>query len=118
MLYESLSQPIFTLILFCGGIISGIIFDLKKIFYYLFKKNKIINQFLMFFCIIFAFFIYFFINLKLNFGQFRFFSFLMFFLAFLFERFFVENFLAKPLSKCYNKAKDRVNAKRKIVEKV
>lgn len=119
MLFQSLSQPIICLILSCVGLFSGIIFDLKNILLYFFKKNKILNQILLFFSVFFIIFIYFITNLKINYGEIRFFSFLVFFLSFATERFFVKNFLAKPIIKWYNRAKEKRDARRKkMVEKV
>lgn len=119
MLYESLSQPFIFLILSGVGLFSGIIFDLKNIIYFLFKKNKIINQILLFFAIFLLFFIFYFTNLKVNYGEIRFFAIIAFFLSFSIERFFVLNFLANKTLGCYNKIKEKQNAKRKkMVEKV
>lgn len=119
MLYETLSQPVILLILSSIGLFSGIIFDLKNILFCLFKKNKIINQFLLFFSILILFLIYYFVNLKINYGEIRFFSIFIFFLAFSIERFFVQNFLANKVLKCYNNSKEKRNARRKkVVEKV
>lgn len=119
MLYQSLSQPIICLILSAIGIFSGLIFDIKNIFCFIFKKNKIINQILLFLSIILIFFIYFLTNLKINYGEIRLFPFLIFFLGFSIERFFVKNFLANPILKCYNKSKETRDARRKkVVEKV
>lgn len=119
MLYETLSQPATLLILSSIGLFSGIIFDIKNILIYLFKKNKIINQILLFFSILILFFIYYLINLKINYGEIRFFSIFIFFLAFSIERFFVQNFLANKILRCYNNSKEKRNAKRKkMVEKL
>ncbi len=119
MLYETLSQPFILLILSSIGLFSGIIFDIKNILIYLLKKNKIIHQILLFFSILILFFIFYFVNLKINYGKIRFFSIFIFFLAFFIERFFVQNFLANKIAKCYNKSKEKRDAKRKkMVEKV
>lgn len=119
MLYETLSQPFILLILSAIGVFSGIIFDFKNILLYFFKKNKIIAQILLFFSILLAFFIFYFTNLRINFGEIRFFSIYIFCLAFAIERFFVNNFLANKVLKCYNNFKEKRNARRKkVVEKV
>lgn len=119
MLYETLSQPFILLILSSVGLFSGIIFDLKNILFYLFKKNKIINQILLFFSIFILFLIFYLINLIINYGEIRFFSIFIFFLAFSIERFFVKNFLANRIAKCYNNSKEKRDARRKkMVEKV
>ncbi len=119
MLYQSLSQPFISLILSCVGLFCGIIFDLKNIILNLFKKNKIIKQILLFISILIIFLIFYFINLKINYGEFRFFTILIFSLAFALERFFAQNFLANKISRCYNRAKEKRDERRKkTVEKV
>jgi len=119
MLYETLSQPFILLILSGIGLFSGFIFDLKNIFNFLFKKNKIINQILLFFSVLLLFIIFYFTNLKINYGEIRFFSIFIFFLAFSIQRFFVQNFLANKIVKCYNNSKEKRNARRKkMVEKI
>ena len=119
MLYETLSQPFILLILSAIGIFCGIIFDFKNILIYFFKKNKIISQILLFFSILLIFFIFYFTNLIINFGEIRFFSIYIFCLAFAIERFFVNNFLANNVAKCYNKFKEKRDGRRKkMVEKI
>lgn len=102
MLYETLSQPQIFLFVVLFGFISGIIFDIFKIF-----KNRIKNRFfinfLTFFNVFLVIFIYFFVNLKFNYGEFRFYILLSFFLSLFIERLFIGNLLGKFLEKCYNK---------------
>ena len=112
MLYEALSQPTIFLWMTFAGFCSGFLFDLKTIIWLYFKKNKILEHFLTFFCTFFMLFLCFFFNLKFNYGQFRFFSLMSFALAFCIERYFVKNFLANPLLKCYNKLRARNGRKR------
>jgi len=119
MLYESLAQPTIFLILSAVGFFSGIIFDLKNIFSFLLKKKKILNQILLFFAVLIVFFMFYLVNLKVNYGEYRFFSIIAFMLAFSIERFFVLNFVANKALGCYNKFKEKSNARRKkMVEKV
>lgn len=113
MLYEALAQPTIFFFMVVGGIVAGLLFDIKNIFLELCKKNKILSQILMFFAVFSMFFIWFTVNLRFNYGQFRIFSILSFALAFILERFFVENFVANPIVKCYNKFKVKRDEKRK-----
>ena len=71
------------------------------------KKNKILEQIFSFFACFLLFFIAFVLNLKLNYGQFRFFTIASFVLAFFIQRFFMNSFVANPLNKCYNKIKEK-----------
>ena len=118
MLYESSSQPIIFLYLLIFGFFSGFLIDLKNIFSLIFKGNKIFSQILLFFAVFFILFIFFIINLKINYGQIRFYTIFIFSLSFSIQRFLMNNFLAKPLIKCYNVFKGkRDGRKRKILEK-
>lgn len=113
MLYETVSQPLIIFAFVLCGIISGIFFDFKTIFNNIFKKNNILKHLFSFFCTFLVFFLYFFINLKFNYGTFRFFTILIFFSSFFIERIIMTKFLAKPLIKCYNIAKEKRNGKKK-----
>jgi len=113
MLFQTLSQPFAFLSLSVVGFLSGFLIDLKNICRKILKNNKIITIFLDFFVFFLIFLIYFIFNLKINFGEFRIFSILSFFLSFFIQRSLVINFVAKPVVKCYNKMKEKCNAKRK-----
>lgn len=113
MLYEVISQPSVFLWLALGGFAAGILFDLRTIFLLFFKKKNVVSQILLFFSSFLALFLCFFLNLKTNYGEFRIFPVFAFILAFAVERFFAQNFLAKPLSKCYNKLKGKLDEKRR-----
>lgn len=118
MLYETLSQPTIFLCLSLTGFCAGFLFDFKNIFCLYFKHKKIISQILLFFATFFTFFAFFYANLKINYGQFRFFAIIGFMLSFLIQRFISKNFLAKTLITCYNKLKAKRDGKRKkMVEK-
>ena len=107
MLYETLSQPQIVLFVVLFGFLSGIIFDLQK----LFKKsikNRFFDFFSSFFCVFLTILIYFFVNLKLNYGEFRFYILLMFFLSLAFERLFIGNLLENLLRKWYNKLTEKI----------
>ena len=114
MLYETLSQPMIFLILIISGFLSGIIFDFINIL----KKHIKISFFINFFAFLGVFltiFIFYFINLKFNYGQFRFYTFFIFFLSFAIERFISSNFLAINPDLCYNKIEK--NNEDKIVKR-
>ena len=107
MLYETLSQPQIVLFVVLFGFLSGIIFDLQK----LFKKsikNRFFDYFSSFFCVFLTILIYFFVNLKINYGEFRFYILLMFFLSLAFERLFIGNLLENLLRKWYNKLTEKM----------
>ena len=109
MLYEALSQPLIFLWMTAGGFLCGFLFDARCVFLFLMQKSRlfrrfymIFKHFFMFFAVFSAIFVFFALNLKLNYGQFRFFTVLVFSLSFVIQRFFVTNFLAKPIQKCYH----------------
>ena len=88
MLGETLSQPLILLMLILFGFASGIIFDLK--------------HFLDFFAVIFVFIIFFLCIYRFNFGESRFYEFLVFFLFLAIERFSVGKLVEKLIGLCYN----------------
>ncbi len=107
MLYETLSQPQIFLFVVIFGFLSGILFDIKKI---LKKsiKNQFLEHFFTFFCVFLVCLIFFFINLKLNYGEFRLYILFSFCLSLTIERLFIGNLLEKPLQKCYNKIAEKM----------
>ena len=122
MLYEALSQPLIFLYMMLGGYASGLLFDAKNILLAFFKKNnkkriflEIFKQILMFFATFLAFLIFFFTNLRCNFGQIRVFEIFVFLLSLSIERFFVINFVANPCLKCYNKIRASYERKREKI---
>ena len=102
MLYETLSQPIIFLILIISGFFSGFIFDIINILKKHIKIKFFIN-FLIFLGVFLTIFIFYLINLKFNYGQFRFYTIFCFTLSFTIERFISCNILAKDTELCYNK---------------
>ncbi len=113
MLYQVLSQPTVFVCMACAGFLSGILFDIKNITLSFFKKKKILNQILLFFATFLTLFTCFYLNLKSNYGEIRFFSIFAFLLSFWIERFFSQNFLAKPISKCYNILKGKSDERKR-----
>lgn len=118
MLYETLSQSSIFLYLTLGGFFSGFFLDIKNILHLIFKKNKIFSHIFDFFAVIFVLFLFYLINLKINYGEIRLFSIISFFLSLLIERFFSINILAKPIVKCYNKIKGKRNETKRKNKKI
>lgn len=110
MLYETLSQPALFFILIISGFSSGFIFDALNI-----AKKRIKNHFfcdfLMIFCIFFAVFIFYIINLKFNYGEIRLYPVFCFSLSLAIERYIFGYLLAKNPPLCYNE-----NDENKIIE--
>lgn len=116
MLYESLSQPYTFLIYTICGFLLGFTFDIKNIILHLFKNKRIFVYIFDFISVIFLLFSFFLINLRFNYGEFRVFSILIPFLSFLIERHISVNFVANPISKCYNNIRIKRNEKGKKQE--
>lgn len=119
MLYEALSQPYIFLWMTAGGFLCGFLFDVQCALLFLLNKKTFFKRFLVFFKHFFTFFstflsfsTLFIINLKVNYGQFRFFTVFAFALAFALERFFVSSFLANPIKKCYNSLEEKRRIKK------
>ena len=116
MLYESLSQPLVFLWLGLFGFLCGFLFDFKSVFVKKSQKFKFFSHFFTFFVTFLTLSTYFFVNLKVNYGQIRLFSTVAFLTSFSIQRLLITNFVAKPLSKCYNKFKEKSkNGKRKKI---
>ena len=103
MLYESLSQPLIILCVFAVGIAAGMIFDVGKFVNYFFSRNKVSKQILLAICTVASALLLYFVNLKVNFGRFRFYILVLFTLALIVERFTIGKLWTKLLEKCYNK---------------
>lgn len=102
MLYQTLSQPIIILLFVIIGFCCGLIFDLFLLINYFFNNNKISKQIFYFLSILLVFIIFYFSNLNFNFGQIRFYPFLLFFSSLVLERITLGNIFAKLYHKCYN----------------
>ena len=118
ILYQTLNQLLIFLKIACAGIFSNFIiifFDLINIKN---KKFKFVNYFFQFFTYSIVFLIYFFLNLKLNYGQLRLYFFASYFFLFSFFRFLFKKILAKLKSRCYNNHKRKNDGQfEKVVEK-
>ena len=103
MLGETLSQPLIVVFLILFGFLSGVVFDASNFIWSLCSKKKWLKHILDFFstCIVFLIFfltIYFF-----NFGEFRGYELLVFFIFFGLERFTLGKLLEKLFTWCYIK---------------
>lgn len=108
ILNETLSQPLVFLIVLLIGFGSGLIYDLRSYIIFLCAKNKVLTIILDIISTLLVFAVFFYCNLKFNYGQFRFFVILSFFIGFLTERFSLGFCIAKIFSWCYNKFKESV----------
>lgn len=102
MLGETLSQPLIFLMLILFGFSSGIIFDICNFIWKMSKNNKILKHFLDFFGTIIVFLIFFICIFNFNFGELRFYEFLVFFTFFSLERFTIGKLVEKFIELCYN----------------
>src|SRR5574344_1274038 len=118
LLYETLSQPLIFLIIFCIGLGSGIIFDLKSYMNFLCEKNKIMSIILDIISAILVCGILFLSNLIFNYGEFRFYILLAFTLGFLIERFTLGIFVKKFFSWLYFSSKNLIRKIFKKIEKI
>lgn len=103
LMYETLSQPLIFFIIFSIGLSSGLLFDLKSYINFLFAKNNIISIFLDIVAAFLICLILYFSNLIFNYGEFRFYVLIAFFIGLLIERLSLGIFVAKFFSWCYNK---------------
>lgn len=115
MLYQTISQPTIWLLFSIFGFVSGFLIDILKIINIFFKKIKLLNNFFSFIIYFSIFFIYFFVNLKFNYGELRFYTFIVFSFSFFAQRALIQNFVAKPVSKWYNMKKERRNEGKEVV---
>lgn len=107
MLYPTLNQPYVFIMMFLTGLACGLFFDASNFLAQLFNKNKIITQILYTISTFLSIFTLFFVNLDVNFGQFRIFIVLTFLFSFLIERWTIGNFL----NKLFIKSKKQFNIK-------
>lgn len=113
MLYQTSTQAIFSITLFLSGFFYGFFIEIIHLIFKKLNKINFLRHFFCFFSYFFAFFIYFVINLKFNYGEIRFFSIIIYIISLLLQHFLFSNFLAKSISKCYNKMKGRRDEKTK-----
>ena len=102
MLYETQSQPFVFLMIILSGFLSGFLFDFLNILKISIKNRFLIN-FSTFIMVFSTIFIYFFLNLKFNYGEFRFYTIFSFFLSLSIQRLLLSNLVASCFKLCYNK---------------
>ena len=102
MLYQTLSQPLIILLFIIFGFLSGLLFDFFSLINYFLNNNKITKQIFYFLSVFPIFIIFYYLNLKFNYGQFRFYTILLFFGALILERISLGNLFAKMYDRCYN----------------
>lgn len=107
MLYDTLNQFSFFLILALLGFSCGFLFDLKKII-----KNKTISNVFDFIFVVLCFTCLYIVNLKQHYGLFRMFPIVVFFVFLILQRFLSKKILAKFFQKCYNLIKKKHETKK------
>lgn len=113
MLYPTLSQPLVFLVVFASGLAGGVIFDIFRCLTFLSGNDKYSKILFDFLSVIFSFALLFIVNLRINYGQFRVYVVLSFLIALYLERLFSKFLWTKCIKRCYNRFKEKRNAKRK-----
>ena len=103
MLYPTLSQPLIFFILFLTGVLSGVFFDIAKILKCLSKKKNFLFQFFLFVATVLSFFLFYEVNLNINYGQLRFYTFIAFLIGLTVEQFFSNKLIANYIKNLYNR---------------
>ena len=101
MLYETLNQPYLFLIFLLVGFFCGFIFDLGNLLKYLCNNKKIANTIIDFFQTSLMLIIVFFVNLKVNYGLFRLYPYIIVITFFCLQRLFIGKMVAKFYMLCY-----------------
>lgn len=101
MLYPTLNQPLTILAMFVVGLASGIIVDIGRLLASLIGWQKFSRHFFDFLAVIFSCALLLFVNLKVNYGQFRLYIILIFSLSLILERFLSKILWTFIASKCY-----------------
>ena len=113
MLYPTLSQPLVFLVIFLTGIAGGVIFDVFKTLTFLSGNDKYSKILFDFLATIFSFALLYIVNLNVNYGQFRIYVLLTFLLALYLERLLSKFLWTKCIKRCYNRIKEKKNARKK-----
>ena len=113
MLYPTLIQPVVLLVILACGIVAGLVFDLFRILTTLSGNDKFSKHFFDFLATILSFLLLFFVNMALNFGQFRIYVPAVFLLSFALERVLSKFLWTKLLSKWYSNIMRREKRGRK-----
>ena len=118
MLFSTLIQPTAFLNMSIFGFCTGSMFLILTNFTKKTKKMRFFYHFFNFFIYTFVFLSFLYSNLLFNFGEYRAFSFIAFFLSFFISFFFVSKILETFFIKCYNKAKVKFNEKIRSSKKI
>ena len=118
MLYSSLMQPSAFFNLSICGFLAGTLYIIFAKIVKIIVKMRFFYHFFNFFIYLFVFFCFLLSNLIFNFGEYRAFSFLAFFLSFLISDFFLSKILGSFWLKCYNKTKVKFDEKFRHAKKV
>lgn len=102
MLYETLSQPTLSIIFLFLGLVGGLIFDIGNFIKFLLANKKISSILIDFFQTLTCLSMLFLVNLKINYGEIRFFPYLLFLISFTLERITIGKLIAKIYLRCYN----------------
>ena len=117
ILFETLNQPHIMFWLALGGFVSGFVFDICYLIAFLCNNNKITKNILQCIATVICFLVLFLINLKTNFGQFRVYIFVVFFLSLFLQRITLGKIIAKTQNICYNTFKKFTKALTKVLDK-
>ncbi len=101
MLFETANQPIIMLVFCLAGFFCGFIFDFSNFLNLFFNQRKVTKHILNFFATVAVFTIFFLINLKMNYGEIRFYIFALFLSTIILQRQIFEKTIANIFSKCY-----------------
>lgn len=117
MLFTTQNQFIYFFIFFVSGFIFGLFFNIKNIIK-IKNENSFLRHIIDFFGIFAFLIVFWFINLKINYGKLRLYAIFSYFFAFFLSNFIIKKFVAKAISKCYNRLRKRKDEKQKHVEEV
>ena len=113
MLYPTANQPIIIILVVLTGLVSGLFFDISKALCFLSGNDKVSKEIFNFFAVILSSTTLYFVNLKFNYGQFRFYVVMVFFASLSFERFLSKVLWTKVFAKCYNSIRKKWKKKKK-----
>ena len=117
MLFSTQNQFIYFFIFFVSGFIFGLFFNIKNIIK-IKNENSFLRHIIDFFGIFAFLIVFWFVNLKINYGKLRLYAIFSYFFVFFLSNFIIKNFVAKAISKCYNRLRKRKDEKQKHVEEV
>lgn len=113
MLYPTLNQPAVIFAMLGVGLVSGLLIDGGRILAWLTGEGSFARHFFDFIALFFSCGLLIFVNLMVNYGQFRIYVFVIFILSLMLERFLSKILWTKLISKCYT----NVVAKREKITK-